>query len=261
MDTSLIHKKYAARLGMAIPKSADLKLLMDLHRRHQEVIPFENIDIRNQQPLSLEWHDLVAKILDQSRGGFCYELNYLFCLLLRQSHFRVRMISARVFSKSGDLGPEFDHLALMVAHGGKKYLVDVGFGSFSSIPLVIEEGMIQEDQGEYYRISRFDRRYMVVEHSRNRRHWKSLYLFTLVPRTIEEFAPMFRYHQHSPESIFTQGTLATLRTANGRVTLTHDKLVVTNGDERSVKRIEPSEFQAYYQEHFNTFGMHSESVL
>ena len=34
--------------------------------------------------------------------------------------------------------------------------------------------------------------------------WKPQYSFTLVPRHLDEFAPMCHYHQTSPESPFTR---------------------------------------------------------
>jgi N-hydroxyarylamine O-acetyltransferase len=61
------------------------------------------------------------------RGGFCYELNRLFAALLRALGFDVAMLSAGVANGGGEFGPEFDHMALLVALS-ERWLADVGFG-------------------------------------------------------------------------------------------------------------------------------------
>lgn len=43
------------------------------------------------------------------------------------------------------------------------------------------------------------------------------YLFSTLPRQLEEFEQMCAYHQTSPESLFTRQRLCTLPTADGRI--------------------------------------------
>lgn len=54
----------------------------------------------------------VHKVVQQRRGGFCYELNGAFRALLRSLGFRVTLLSARVARDQDGEGPEFDHLTL-----------------------------------------------------------------------------------------------------------------------------------------------------
>ena len=72
----------------------------------------------------------IEKIVVHNRGGFCYELNGGFAWLLRQLGFEVTYLNARVYSRDGRLGMEFDHLALLVSIAGStdRWLADVGFG-------------------------------------------------------------------------------------------------------------------------------------
>ena len=46
-----------------------------LHRAHVTTIPFENRDPRRGIPVSLELEDLERKLVDQRRGGYCFEQN------------------------------------------------------------------------------------------------------------------------------------------------------------------------------------------
>ena len=57
--------------------------------------------------------------------------------------------------------------------------------------------------------------------------WKRQYSFTLVPRLLDEFAPMCHDHQTSPESPFTCKSLCTKATPHGRIMLSERKLITT----------------------------------
>ena len=72
---------YLQRIGAAW-STADAAGLRSLHRAHQQAVPFENLSIHLSEPISLAEDDLVEKIIRRDRGGFCYELNGLFALLL-----------------------------------------------------------------------------------------------------------------------------------------------------------------------------------
>ena len=74
-----------------------------LHEAHLLAVPFENLDIHLGREIVLDVASLWTKIIEQNRGGFCYELNGLFALLLRALGFQVDMLSAAVASSTGGL--------------------------------------------------------------------------------------------------------------------------------------------------------------
>ena len=77
---------YLDRIGVARPGVLDeAARLRALHRAHQMAVPFENLSIHLGEPISLDEDDLFGKIVDRRRGGFCYELNGAFALLLAPS--------------------------------------------------------------------------------------------------------------------------------------------------------------------------------
>src|SRR5215207_11196611 len=88
--------------------------LRELHRAHLLAVPFENLDIHLGRPIVLDQDALFDKIVTRRRGGFCYELNGLFALLLRELGFEVTLLAAGVARADGGFGPEFDHLTLLV---------------------------------------------------------------------------------------------------------------------------------------------------
>src|SRR5215472_10576938 len=105
---------YLDRIAVARPPVLDEAALGMLHRAHLLAVPFENLSIHLGEPISLDEDDLKGKIVGRRRGGFCYELNGAFAALLERLGARVRRVSARVFGADGQLGPPFDHLALVV---------------------------------------------------------------------------------------------------------------------------------------------------
>ena len=86
-----------------------------LHIHNRYGYPFENLDIPKRNKIILEENRIYEKIVVCGRGGFCYELNGLFCWLLRSLGFTVSMVSARVYMPTKNrFAPEFDHMVLLV---------------------------------------------------------------------------------------------------------------------------------------------------
>lgn len=127
---------YLERIGHTAPLGVNLETLNALHAAHLHAIPFENLEVMLQRPLSQDAQAAYEKIVIRRRGGWCYEMNALFGWVLGQIGFDVQRVSAGVRrSARGDemLG---NHLCLMVRLD-RDYLVDVGFGGrqVGAIPL------------------------------------------------------------------------------------------------------------------------------
>ena len=103
---------YLDRIGVTGTAASDAAGLRALHLAHQLTVPFENLDIHLAEPISLEERDLIDKIVRRHRGGFCYELNGAFALLLEALGAQVSRVAARVYGQAS-LSPPFDHLALV----------------------------------------------------------------------------------------------------------------------------------------------------
>jgi arylamine N-acetyltransferase len=86
---------YLGRVGVTTPAVSDAASLRTLHRAHQLTVPFENLSIHLAEPISLDEPDLIDKIVRRRRGGFCYELNGAFALLLEALGAQVRRVGIR----------------------------------------------------------------------------------------------------------------------------------------------------------------------
>ena len=215
---------YLARIGYDGDRAATPEVLRVLHERHLLSVPFENLDIHWQRPIALDVDRFLRKIVDERRGGFCYELNGAFATLLRALGFDVQFLSARVPNDRGELGPEFDHMTLLV---NGEWIADVGFGDFSLVPLKLD-GTVEGN----YRVNG-DR-----TESLHGGEWRTEYVFSLQPRELGEFAPMCHYQQTSPESHFTRKKVITLARPDGRITLTNDRLIETKHGMKTEKPVD-----------------------
>ena len=223
--------RYLVRIGVEPGHlEPNEEVLRFLQRKHLLAVPFENLDIHWKRPIAVDVDRFYEKIVENGRGGFCYELNGLFNELLRSLGFQTRLISARVFNGS-EHGPEYDHAAIIVTIGDDEYLADVGFGDFASEPLRFSLGVDQQDSAGIFIIRRFDDEYFEVA-KRDGDGWNSQYIFKDISRDLSEFAQMCNFQQYSPGSHFTKGRVCSILTENGRKTLTDKKFIVTSDDGR-----------------------------
>jgi N-hydroxyarylamine O-acetyltransferase len=226
MDT----QAYFHRINYSGSAAPTLDTLRRLHHAHLLTVPFENLSIHLGEPIILDEAALFDKIVNRQRGGFCYELNGLFANLLSALGFEVTLLSAGVANAEGVFGPEFDHLALMVTIDGVRWLADVGFGDCFLLPLPLDEDVPSTDPK--YRIVR-EGAALILQERGESRDWKSQYRFTLQPRQFSDYIPMCNYHQTSPESPFTRKRVCTLATADGRITLSGQRLIINRDGQRT----------------------------
>jgi len=216
---------YLERIAYPGPLDVSPDTLRGLHLAHLYTVPFENLDIHLGRPLSLDKAPLFDKIVTRRRGGFCYELNGLFCALLRQLGFRVTMLSAGVARQAGGFGPAFDHLTLRVDLD-EPWLADVGFGDGFRLPVRLEDAADQPQGTSAYLVVT-DGDYRVLMRRDVGGDWTPQYRFTLQQCVLADFAERCRFHQTSPDSHFTQDRICTLATPEGRVSLGGMRLIVT----------------------------------
>ena len=243
--------EYLNRIGYGGPLGASADTLRLLHAAHMRAVPFENLSIHGGQPVVLEDGALFDKVVRRRRGGFCYELNGLFAALLRALGFEVRMLSAAVARGDGSYGPDFDHMALLVALD-ERWLADVGFGESFTEPLRLDErGEQAQPDGRGCVIREEDGGRLVYLRRGAGGEWEPQYRFDLTPHAYADFAGMCEFHQTSPESHFTRKRICSLATPEGRVTLSDTRLIETRGGRRTERVLQTDEeYTAALREHF-----------
>lgn len=224
--------------------TTDLSGLILLHERHLRTVPFENLSIHLGEPITLDTDALVDKLTVRGRGGFCYELNGAFATLLTTLGFPVALYEARVGPDGS--GMRFDHLCLRVRLATGDRLADVGFGASFLHPLDLETGAPQTDPtGTYQIVAVGDDEFDMVDNG------EVQFRFATRPRELADFATACRHHQTSPESHFTQQTVCSKATADGRVTISDRTLITTTDGQRTEHAIvSDDELLDLYHLHF-----------
>lgn len=242
-------QKYLSRINYSGGLQPTLDNLKALQKQHLLTVPFENLDIHRGVPIVLDVEQIYQKVVRNRRGGFCYELNSLFRVLLKKIGFPVYMISARVYS-NGIYGQEYDHLALVVEIARKEYLVDVGFGEFTFGPLLLEKNKEQLDERGCFIIKANKDDYLMVTKMEKDQKLVPQYIFKHQARQYAEFESMCRYHQTNEQSHFTKKALITLPTENGRITITGNRLKIRKGDVVEEQEIDALEQKRLLYDYF-----------
>ncbi|HRB14595.1 MAG TPA: arylamine N-acetyltransferase [Nitrospira sp.] len=241
---------YLARIGYQGSVVPSMETLRGLHLAHVLTVPFENLDIHLGRPISLDPSDLFRKIVISRRGGYCFELNGLFALLLEELGFVVTRLAARVLYGTEDVRPR-SHQVLLVHLDGERWLVDVGFGGQGlREPFLLVAGLEHRQGPDQFRLATDERGEHVLQ-CHIEKAWTNLYSFTLDPWLPVDYQFANYYHSHAPESPFVQRWMCTMPTLNGRKIFT-EKLLKVRGPEGVHKLHVTSEVECkqLLQEHF-----------
>lgn len=270
MDQETFVKNYLERISNSGGREPSLKNLSILQREHSKAIPFENTYVLKKMPINLNKEWIYDKIMNKSRGGFCFEVNYLFYLLLKDLGYDVKFLGGSVFHPmTGQPGHPNEHVLSMVTLDGKSYIVDVGFGAkcaLEPLPLVFEEEL--QDPNGVFRytkendVVRFECRPKTILDMETQTEaqtatdtWRGLYQFKLEPIDITDTKMAFDFHTTSPMSPFTGGFYMARFTDIGKTTFVGNVLTVysSNGNMKEVskrKEVPDEEFDKELSLHF-----------
>ncbi len=194
-------------------------MLDDLCMAASCTMPFENIDILNGKLISLKEEDLYRKMVEEHRGGNCFELNGLCGVLLRSLGFGVEDLFSRFFRDAGDNIPKRRHRLLKVQAEDGVFMWDIGIGMRSPrLPLRLCEGLVQKQFGEIYQFRR-EPFYGWVLYDFYHDEWNRLISFTEEKQAPIDFVTACVWCELHPESPFNKQYMLSLKTPEGRKTL------------------------------------------
>ncbi len=248
-------ESYLRRIGLSEPPETDESGLAILMAAHLRTVPFENLDVYHRRGVPLDATQAVTKIVERGRGGWCFELNSAFALLLESLGFTVERLAASVLIGDGE-PPTPDHLTLLV-HLERTWLVDVGFGDSFTVPLPLpESGGTTTDLDSRPRPHRLSRTgdELLLE-ALGDRGWAPQFRAVLRDVDLAHFAPASDRLQHTPGLHWTETRFATRLTPTGRVTLLHDRLKYHQGDSITEVAVTEAEWHRLLAEIFSMGGM------
>lgn len=215
-------ERYLTRIGLDAPAVPDLAALERLQQAHLTSIPFENLHVFYRRGVRTDVDWSTNKIVDEGRGGWCFELNGAFAALLEAIGYKVTRLGAVVLLE-GDDG-HASHLTLRVDLD-RPYLVDVGFGDTFIKPLPLDESGPHDGGTGLYQFESADGSMTLIE-VRPDGTTQRVYRFTLTPRTMASFDEQSIRLQADLTLKWTKSRFATriLDYGPDRVTLLEDRL-------------------------------------
>lgn len=245
--------------GVAKP---DLATLSALQERFLLSVPFENLDIHyGNVPVTLNLTTVYEKIVDNNRGGICYECSNLMAWALREIGYSVDFMSAQMMPTPISDKLNDRHIFLKVSIDGNEYAVDVGNGQSFRHPLNFNgnnEGSIPE--GKSFRISRFnDEKYshlglhaLYYVNDELNENGETRFIFRNEVRELQYFQNACDYAQSSPLSIFVKKPIASLALSDGRISISPKVLCSNkNGIITETSLNSEKEFIDCLKKHFN----------
>lgn len=222
----------------------DLARLQSLHMQH---VPFENLDVIRKTPIYLNLESIYNKIVEQHRGGYCYELNGLFHWLLRQIGFDAKLISATVLKPDGSSAKPDTHAAILVELD-TPYLLDVGFGDSTISPIPLGGERHTDHSGTYKIVTFDDTLYDLIREEEGEE--RILYRFSTEEKQLSDFHEGCVFNQVSEESPFTHEDLVTRATDDGRITLSGTRLIRSIAGEKEKTELNEQEKKEILKKEF-----------
>jgi N-hydroxyarylamine O-acetyltransferase len=202
---------YLARIGLSGRPS-----IADVHRAHVISIPFENLDPHRGVPVSLAIDDLMDKLVERRRGGYCFEQNLLLGAAFEALGAEVGLMLARVRAGGapGTVRPR-THLVLRVRLLGADLHVDAGFGVGTLLePIPFGPGEVHEQSGWRFRVVEDGAEYVLQTEAGG--EWVDQYGFVPEPVPLIDVELSNWWTCTRPGSPFVTGLIVSVDSADGR---------------------------------------------
>lgn len=212
--------QFLARIGMDpdTPVTLDREFLGCLQTGCVLSIAYENLDILARKPIDLSPDALYDKIVLRGRGGYCFELNGLLAHMLREMGFVVTERFAR-YLRGEPAIPMRRHRIVIVTLADGDYMCDIGVGQIAPrLPLKLEAGLMQAQNGETYRFER-DPRHGWVLWDLHHGAWREYICFSDDEAYDVDFVQPSFFCERHPESVFNKEPMIAIKTTEGRCSI------------------------------------------
>ncbi|MFJ7356518.1 arylamine N-acetyltransferase family protein [Phyllobacterium sp. NPDC097923] len=224
---------YLARIGVVRPASLDVASLSKLHRAHLLAFTWEALDAFMGWPSSIVPAAAFVKMVEGTRGGWCYEMNGLFGAALAALGFRVTRLCGGVNRETLGDNAIGNHLTLRVDLD-RPYLAEVGLADAIVEPVPLAVGPISQRGFDFSIMPTNDGWLRFRNHARGMAH-----SFDFRPDHSDEaaIAATLGWLTQDPGSPFTNALAILRHTADGYVALKNDCLCRVTAEGVSEQRI------------------------
>jgi arylamine N-acetyltransferase len=138
--------RYLSRLGFSAEPEPTVASLAEMHRRHLDAVPYENLAVMLGRPDSTDPGETLERIAAGGNAGYCFHHNGAFEVVLRALGFAVERRFGQVW---GRVIPQLNHLVLLVTIDGHRWWPDLGLGDALRVPVEVVAGEIRQGPFRY----------------------------------------------------------------------------------------------------------------
>ncbi|WOD16160.1 arylamine N-acetyltransferase family protein [Paraburkholderia kirstenboschensis] len=226
MSHTLNLDNYFERIGYTGPRVPTLEVLKAIHRSHPRAIPFENLNPLTRRAVKLDLESVERKLVDDRRGGYCFEQNALLANVLIELGFQVTPLLGRVlWGREPDAVPPRTHMVLRIDLDNEAWIADVGFGSVTlTSPLRLTPALAQRTDLGIFRLADASHDALYLEVQARDQTWSRVYRFDLHPVEWIDYETSNWYTSTSPEAVFASNLIVCRVLQETRLTLLNDQL-------------------------------------
>lgn len=226
MSHTLNLDNYFERIGYTGPRASTLEVLKAIHRLHPRAIPFENLNPLTRRAVKLDLESVERKLVDDHRGGYCFEQNALLANVLIELGFQVTPLIGRVlWGREPDAVPPRTHMVLRIDVDNEAWIADVGFGSVTlTSPVRLTPGLAQRTDLGIFRLADASHDALYLEVQARDQTWSRVYRFDLHPVEWIDYETSNWYTSTSPEAIFANNLIVCRVLDDTRLALLNDQL-------------------------------------
>jgi len=226
MSHTLNLDNYFERIGYTGPRAPTLEVLKAIHRLHPRAIPFENLNPLTRRAVKLDLESVERKLVDDRRGGYCFEQNALLANVLIELGFQVTPLIGRVlWGREPYAVPPRTHMVLRIDLDNEAWIADVGFGSVTlTSPVRLTPGLAQRTDLGIFRLADASHDALYLEVQARDQTWSRVYRFDLHPVEWIDYETSNWYTSTSPEAIFANNLIVCRVLDDTRLALLNDQL-------------------------------------
>ncbi|MGG1675242.1 arylamine N-acetyltransferase [Neobacillus sp. NRS-1170] len=254
-DFNLLFRK---RIGWPDREVITFEKLDHVLEKTAKSIPFENLCIIENRTTDISKENLISKIIKKNEGGLCYDLNSILYLFLVENGFDAALVRGVVYDHAGQRWNTFGrtHVAIIINHQGKKYLIDSGFGGNLPLKAVPFTGEVIESRNGEFRVKRVDIEHgdyvLFMKLKYKDKDWKVGYVFdsTDLIKDVFKLNEVQKIIIEHPESPFNKKPLITRITDRGNMILTDTSFTEWDNGKVTKQEIDTKRFKEMVKDHF-----------
>lgn len=223
-------KKYLERIGITEDAQISEEWLQKMIFQNLTHVPFENLDtIEKGIAPSLEDEDIYRKVVEERRGGWCFELNKVFMRLLQSIGYEAYPVAVRIIWMRPALTAP-THRATIVTMGDQFYYVDIGYGGPGPKGLVVLKEGVQVIGGVKFNVVNLHGNVWQIEREYEDVFSPMLHFELKEIPEIDFNLPNF-YCAKNENVIFSGRIVCNLMTEDGNIGFNDKVLTIKKGDE------------------------------